>query len=357
MIRKTQNVLTLLVLTILLCSWGGTGHYIISYNAPNYFPASMSGFNVWADSLADHASDADNRKSSDNTEGPKHYIDIDMYSEFNSTGKIASTYDSIVNIYGLYFVTNNGTLPWATKNTYDSLKLAFQNKNWHKAVLFASDLGHYVADGHMPLHLTQYYDGETYSQKGIHSRYESSMVSKYQSYLKNYSGYSPPAVTTVSNVNLYVLKYIYNNYKYVDSVFIADDYAQTLDSYFSTTYYSTLWDKTQFTKTLFRNASHTLAELIYSAWVEAGSPPYGSTPVKQVKTIQLTIYPNPTNGVVSIQTDNKIAKAEIYSLDGKLQAVFAENHFDVGFLSDGVYVLSIYGKDGWVAKEKLMVKK
>jgi len=54
----------------------------------------------------------------------------------------------------------NGTLPWVTDSTYHVLVRQFKSKEWSKAVLTAADLGHYVGDGHIPLHLTTNYDGK-----------------------------------------------------------------------------------------------------------------------------------------------------------------------------------------------------
>src|ERR1035437_1713276 len=188
MIKKTYPVISLFILVILLSSWGSVGHKIINSKCPTSFPETMTGFQIWMDSLANNASNADTRKNKDPNESPKHFIDIDSYSEFNSTGRIASTYDSIVSQHGSSTVISYGILPWATLNMYDTLKVDFQKLKWHKAMLDASDLGHYVADGHMPLHITANYDGQKTNQSGIHSRYESDMVGDYITSLSNYTG-------------------------------------------------------------------------------------------------------------------------------------------------------------------------
>ena len=141
-------------------SWGYNGHYKINQSAPLSFNAEMEQFMAWAVTLSQHASDADYRKDEDPSDGPKHYIDIDNYSEFIATGRIPQTYDSVMALHGYGFVIAQGILPWATLTTYDSLVAAFTRFDWEKAVLLASDLGHYVADGHNPLHITRNYDGD-----------------------------------------------------------------------------------------------------------------------------------------------------------------------------------------------------
>lgn len=359
MFKRIYPVISLFILCLFLCSWGSVGHRIINSKCSLSFPASMVGFQVWSDSLASNASNADNRKSTDKTESPKHFIDIDSYTEFVSTGRIASTYDSIVARHGSSFVVNNGTLPWATMNMYDTLKVDFQKLRWHKAMLDASDLGHYIADGHMPLHLTSNYDGGATNQRGIHSRYESDMVSTYQSDLSNYTTPITPA-NFVSNVNKYIFDYIYKDNKYVDSVLSADIYARNLDPAYNSTYIAALWSKTQFTKTLFFNSSHSLAELIYSAWVEAGSPPFGAktftNAVNYATADAISVYPNPTTGHLNLNGEN-ILKTEVFTITGTSIGSYYNKQIDLGNLPKGMYILNIYGKEGLLKKQKIIQTK
>ena len=359
MLKKSLTFITIIGFCSFLISWGALGHKTINGQCPGSFPTTMAAFGVWTDSLALHGSDADNRKNSDPSESPKHFIDIDSYSEFNSIGRIVSTYDSIVNLHGLSTVIKNGTLPWATKNTYDSLVVDFKKLNWHKAMLDASDLGHYVGDGHMPLHLASNYDGQKTGQSGVHSRYETTMVSAY---ITNLSNYTTEPVNLVTDVQNYIFTYIYKNQKLVDSVLLADKYAtQLAGNTNSTQYTAALWGKTQFTRTLFKNASHALAELIYSAWVEAGNPPYGAKLVPNILNNPLTdkqllVYPNPTDGKINF-IGNIIIKTEVRDIAGKILGAYYDNHIDLRNLSNGVYLLNIYGKDGKFYNEKILLTK
>ena len=271
------------------------------------------------DSLANHGSDADNRKSWDPNESKRHYIDIDNYSEFNSTGHISSNYDSVVAIHGSSFVISNGILPWATKTMYDSLVLAFQQHDWRHAMLHASDLGHYVGDAHQPLHITKNYDGITSSQSGIHSRYETDMVNTYLTTLETYPG---DTVHVIADVQKYIFDYIYVDNKYVDSIFNADDYAQALaGNNTSAQYYQALFNKTgAFTLMLWHNASHSLAELMYTAWVQAGSPVMGIHNV-QGNNMMASISPDPVidNSVLTFRLHYSAnVRYSIFDVTGKL---------------------------------------
>ena len=101
------------VFAFLFLGWGYVGHHIINYNTVLSALPEMEFFNtyMWADSLSAHASDADDRKSWDPNEAPKHYIDIDNYPEFIATGTIPQDFDSLVHITWFKFRYGSGYSP------------------------------------------------------------------------------------------------------------------------------------------------------------------------------------------------------------------------------------------------------
>ncbi len=346
----------LLALSILLMSWGPGGHEKINNKATLSFPPEMEQFTAWAATLAGHASDADDRKAIDPDEAPRHYIDIDNYQEFISNGRIPQAYDSVVALYGEEFVIGQGILPWATVKAYDSLVNSFLRHDWAKAVLFASDLGHYIADGHMPLHITRNYNGQYSGNTGIHNRYELTMISAF------YDGidYSGDSVSFVPDVRSYIFNYLYTNYVYADSVLAADDYAKSVDGNTSSdAYKEALWEKSRsFTVPLFSSSSRALAELIYTAWVEAGRPPFNSVPgvfdpQGHQNIMLLECSPNPFNEFASIKFslfESSVVKLKVVNVygiiietlvDGSLPQGIHEFRWDTLNLQPGIYFLSI----------------
>ncbi len=261
----------MVALSFSLMSWGGQGHKTISLHAAYSFKGKMKPFRSFFDFIVEHASDPDKRKSVDKTEGKKHYIDVDNYDEYLSSGKIIFSYEENVSLHGEKFVAKNGTLPWATRASYDSLVICLKRTDLDKAKQFAADLGHYVADGHMPLHTSRNYDGQFTDNKGIHGRYESTMVNAAYDELKYYK---IRRSKKVADVNSYILDYLYESNTYVDSIMHADDYAQKIaKSTESDAYIAALWLKTgDLTQYLLKHASQALANLYYTAWVEAGKP-------------------------------------------------------------------------------------
>ena len=272
-----------IVLVLMFAGWGGTGHKIINTNIAVCFPASMNVPTTWSPFLIAHASDPDNRKGTDPTESPRHFIDIDSYPEFVANDSINRDYNAFVALHGSSTVISNGILPWAIVRWEDSLKRAFQQGNLTLAMQLSADLGHYVGDGHQPLHCTENYDGAMTNQSGVHSRYETSLVGKYQTSIV----YTNDLATYVSDVSSYAFNFIYLSNKYVDSTLYSDSVATAFagtNSSKDTVYLKKYWELcgNQIIY-LMKNASRATADIIYTAWIDAGSPNLsGTNPVELV---------------------------------------------------------------------------
>jgi hypothetical protein len=271
---ELRLVFIIIILPIgFIYSWGAKGHTIINENAVQILPKEMNFFKVWKDYLGQHASDADIRRETDKTEAPRHYIDIDYYKEFLN-GEMIENKDELVSKYGDSSVTSKGILPWATLQTLNNLTEAFKEKNRDKILIYAADLGHYVADGHQPMHTTVNYNGQLSNQKGIHFRYEVTMIDKHINTLEQ--------IVDSSNVN-YIkdpLPFIFNYISNANSVNIVlldgDKLAQSESgSTENDDYYRILWFRTKYvTETQFKTAEEDLASLFYTAWINAGKPAF-----------------------------------------------------------------------------------
>lgn len=360
-----------LLATITICStlfigWGNVGHRIINTRTNLSVTPSMSFWGSWSDSLAAHGSDADYRKSSDPDEAPKHYIDIDNYPEFISNGYITQNFDSLVLQHGYTFVMDQGILPWAILATFDSLEVAFQNNQFNKAMLLAADLGHYIGDMHMPLHITRNYNGQYTGQTGVHSRFESNMINTYSAQIV----YSGDSLIYIENISEFIFNSLYHHYIYVDSVLRCDSLAKAFaGSTSSSLYYSKLWELSKgFTTELFKSASHKLTCLIYTAWLNAGSP----VSVEDENTLQSPIafnlfqnFPNPFNPSTSIQytiSSTQFVSLKVYDVLGNEVANLVneekpagnrEVHFEASRLSSGVYFYKL--QSGSFVETKKMI--
>jgi len=152
-------------------------------------------------------------------------LDIDDYPNFQTA--LPRDLDTLIAIYGYERVKRNGTVPWVIKFTMDSLTAQLKRNDWTKAYETASDLGHYVADSHVPLHATKNYDGQFSNQKGIHSRYESQMISNYQQQIS----ITKDSVHYIENVLEFAMQFILQSQTLLDSVLLADKYAAPPNGY------------------------------------------------------------------------------------------------------------------------------
>ncbi|MDO7849553.1 zinc dependent phospholipase C family protein [Hymenobacter sp. M29] len=161
-------------------AWGFFGHRIISQVAVYELPSSMQAFYYRHMPELVHLSTApDERRNDDPTEAPKHYIDMDHYSEDNPFGKMPRQYDKAVEKFKADTLKKYGTVPWVVMEMKDNLTEAFRSRDTAAIVKYSAELSHYVGDAFVPLHTTVNYDGQLTDQKGLHSLWESQLPEKY----------------------------------------------------------------------------------------------------------------------------------------------------------------------------------
>lgn len=210
---------TLLILFLFLphgniFSWGFWAHKKINRMAVFTLPAEMIGFykrNI--DFVTEHATDPDSRRNIIPEEAPRHYFDTDHYGEhpFDSVPKfwkdaVAKYSEDTLNEYGI--------VPWhIVKMTY-ALQDAFEKKDAYRILKLSADLGHYVADAHVPLHTTENYNGQLTDQVGIHSFWESRIPELYGESYDYFSGKSE----FIDKTQMMSWKIIEESFSAVDSV-------------------------------------------------------------------------------------------------------------------------------------------
>lgn len=269
---RLKIILVLLYISQPSFPWSEEGHKLIADKAVDLLKQKIENLDLYKDYITNHSIDADIRKHHDKTEGPKHYIDIDFYEEYLS-GRMIQDENQLISLYGDSIVTKMGLLPWATFDTFNNLTLAFKEMNRDKILICLSDLAHYVADAHQPLHTILNYDGQYTNQEGIHYRYESTMIEKYLNEISDET--EGKEIIFVENPLNYIFNYISNSSSLSEVLFASDkSAAERAGSVENDEYYRLLWFKTKYiTKIQFESAYNSLASLIYTAWVDAGEPP------------------------------------------------------------------------------------
>jgi len=170
--RFTATIIGLLLI-IICSSWGFFAHYRINRLAVFTLPKAMSGFyKANIEFITEHAISADKKRYVDSTEAPRHYLNADHYGK-NPFNRIPQRWADAVVKYSEDTLTKNGTVPWTINYQYYKLVDAFKRRDTTDILITSANLGHYVADAHVPLHLTENYDGRLTNQTGLHAFWES----------------------------------------------------------------------------------------------------------------------------------------------------------------------------------------
>lgn len=72
-----------------------------------------------------------------------------------------------------------GILPYHLLTMQQRLTRAFEDGDPVKIIRISAEMGHYIADAHVPLHTTENYNGQMTGQEGIHAFWESRLPELY----------------------------------------------------------------------------------------------------------------------------------------------------------------------------------
>ncbi|MCB9263129.1 MAG: S1/P1 Nuclease [Flavobacteriales bacterium] len=172
--KKIAHQVFIIVCSISLVSWGFYGHRTINHAAVFTLPTEMFGFyKKHIDYIREMAVNADKRRYAVADEAAKHFLDADFYEKSAPLDTLPHHWDSAVAKYGLDTVMAHGIVPWQVIKMKYWLTDAFKKRDFKNVLRLSADLGHYVADLHVPLHSTHNYDGQLSGQEGIHGLWES----------------------------------------------------------------------------------------------------------------------------------------------------------------------------------------
>lgn len=283
---KSGLRLILGIFLILLCSsWGFFAHHRINHLAIFTLPKAMSGFyQANIDFITEHAVDPDKRRYVDSLEGPRHFLDADHYGKNPFAGIPKNWYDAAKK-FSVDTLDKYGTVPWVIQYNYYWLVKAFKAHDTTAILKTSANLGHYIADAHVPLHLTQNYDGQLSGQNGIHALWESRLPEQFSDQYNYYVG----KARYIDNPLDEAFRICRASYKSVDSVLV---FEKKLSASFPADkkYAMVLRGKKQIkdyapeycaayhkmlngmVKRRMRSAILSIGSYWYSAWVDAGQP-------------------------------------------------------------------------------------
>lgn len=190
---------------ILLSSWGFLVHRTVNQLAVYQLPKSMQTFfYLQMDYVVKHSVRPDERRNTDQTEAPKHFIDAEAYGGDSALWQMPTEWNAAVARYTKDTLEKYGYVPYWVMVMKERLTEAFRQKNKDSILFYAADLGHYVGDAHVPLHTTLNYDGQLTGQRGMHSLWESTIpelhLKEYKLYNRYRAKYLADPETTIWNV-------------------------------------------------------------------------------------------------------------------------------------------------------------
>jgi hypothetical protein len=276
-------------------SWGFYGHRRINRMAVFTLPPEMFGFyKKHIEYITEHAVDPDKRRYGVAEEAPRHYIDIDHYGP-DCFDSVPRPWRKAVAKYSEDTLQAYGIVPWWIDVMTFRLTEAFREGNVDKILRYSAELGHYVADAHVPLHTTENYNGQLTGQHGIHGFWESRVPELYGD---KYDYFVGRATYIESPINR-AWDVVFASHSAVDSVLhlesqlnatTAPDRKYAFENRGNTTIKTYSEEYTRAYSTMLngmverrmRASIVTVGSLWYTAWVNAGQPDLTRLEDKQV---------------------------------------------------------------------------
>lgn len=266
--------------------WGFFAHRQINYYAVFLLPPEMMMlYKPHIDFLAEHAVDPDKRRYILKEESARHYIDIDRYGNY-PYDSLPRKWDDAVAKYSLDTLQKHGIVPWWLQTMLYRLTNAFKEKDQVKILKYSAEIGHYIADAHVPLHACSNHNGQYTGQKGIHAFWESRIPELLAAthwdffigkaaYIKNPASFiwarvleSAAAADTVLKVEKELSQQVP-----ADEQFAFEERNGVVIRQYSTDYTTKYNDRLKgMVERRMRQSILAVASFWYTAWVNAGQP-------------------------------------------------------------------------------------
>lgn len=261
--------------------WGFQGHKIINRMAIFTLPKEISIFfkkNI--EYITEHSTSPDSRRYTNKNEGAGHYIDMEFYKSIDSLEYLS--WKNITKKISEDSLYKHGILPWRIIQYKFLLQNAFEKKSSKDIVKYASELGHYVADCHVPLHTTRNYNGQFTNQHGIHSLWETKVVS----YITNDLNYFTHKAKYIENLQSYIWDIIHKSNKDVNLVLSIEQNLNN-DNLIQKYTFPNMNEKKTFSELYIKEYNirlkgmvgnriklsiENLGSIWYTAWIDAGQP-------------------------------------------------------------------------------------
>jgi hypothetical protein len=175
MMRKSFLAVAVVGALLLCGSWGFLVHRTSTQLAVYHLPKDLQPFfSENMELLVRTSVRPDQRRNTDKTEAPKHFIDLEEFGD-SAAWKMPYQYSLAVARYTKDSLEKYGYVPYVVVMLQERLTNAFRNRDRDSILFYAADLAHYIEDANVPLHTSVNHDGQLSNQKGLHSLWESTV--------------------------------------------------------------------------------------------------------------------------------------------------------------------------------------
>ncbi len=283
--KSFKRISVLILLIPVIMGWGFFSHQKVNRIAVFTLPVEMIGFyKQHIQYITEKAINPDKRRYIIKEEAARHYIDLDVYGD-SALYTLPRYWNDAVELLTEDTLQAYGIVPWHINRVKYQLTQAFLERDADRILRYSADIGHYIADAHVPLHTTQNYNGQMTGQYGIHGFWESRLPELFFDYFDLFTG----KAEYIRNPQLAAWSAVESAHLALDSVLLfekeltmrySDDKKYSFESRGNTTIrvYSADFSGDYFrmmndmVERQMRKSIKMTGDFWYTAWIDGGQP-------------------------------------------------------------------------------------
>lgn len=283
--KSFKRISVLILLIPVIMGWGFFSHQKVNRIAVFTLPVEMMGFyKQHIQYITEKAINPDKRRYIIKEEAARHYIDLDVYGD-SALYTLPRYWNDAVELLTEDTLQAYGIVPWHISRVKYQLTQAFLERDADRILRYSADIGHYIADAHVPLHTTQNYNGQMTGQYGIHGFWESRLPELFFDYFDLFTG----KAEYIRNPQLAAWSAVESAHLALDSVLLfekeltmrySDDKKYSFESRGNTTirvysadfsgdYFGMMNDMVE---RQMRKSIKMTGDFWYTAWIDGGQP-------------------------------------------------------------------------------------
>jgi hypothetical protein len=283
MIRRSSavTIIAMMAATVFLpapaSAWSWEAHRFIMRRALEILPAEIKPFFMeHREEVVARSIDPDLWRDAGWEEDQNHFVNFGA-PEMGPFPFVAFPRDQTAALekFGEAGMKRLGTLPWRLQEMVGNLRRAFEGfpkgigVSPQLTVLYSGAAAHYIQDATQPLHASNNYDGQLTDQRGVHSRFETGLIERFESRITITPG-QPKAVASLRD---YSFDTLLASYQKVDGILKADKEAIDAKDAYDDQYFEAFFAKVKPTfEGQLSTAVTATASIIMTAWDQAGRP-------------------------------------------------------------------------------------